>query len=70
MPTQEYKNAKEKWLATKAKYDEAISLFEAITNLVDYHQRELMQAFSEFSIQQAVRIQHLKQANIKEVKDD
>jgi hypothetical protein len=67
MPTQEYKNAKEKWLSAKAKYDETITLFEAISNLVEFHQHELVRAFSEFSIQQAVRVQNLKQANLKEV---
>jgi len=70
MPTQEYKTAKEKWLSAKAKYDESVLLFEAISKLVEFHQHDLVKAFSEFSIQQAVRVQHLKQTNIKEVKDE
>jgi hypothetical protein len=67
MPSNEYKIAKEKWLAAKLKYDESVSLLEAITNLLEYHQAELTKAFSEFSTQQAVRIQNLKQTNLKEV---
>jgi exonuclease VII small subunit len=70
MPTQEYKEAKEKWLSIKAKYDESVRLLEAITNLLEHHQRELNEAFSLFSVQQAVRIQKLKQANVKEVSQD
>ena len=70
MPTQEYKNAKEKWLNAKDKYDESIRLLEAITNLLEYHQSELVAAFSEFSVQQAVNIQKLKQTNLKDAKDE
>jgi hypothetical protein len=70
MPTEEYKIAKEKWLSAKAKYDESVRLYEAISNLLDIHQVELNRAFSEFSIQQAMRVQNLKQANLKEVKDE
>ena len=67
MPSNEYKIAKEKWLVAKEKYDESVRLLEAITNLLEFNQTELTRAFSEFSVQQAVRIQNLKQANLKEV---
>jgi hypothetical protein len=70
MPTQEYKNAKEKWLSAKAKYDESVRLYEAISNLLNIHQIELNRALAEFNIQQSLRIQNLQQANIKEVKDN
>jgi hypothetical protein len=68
MPTDKYKEAEEKWLNAKNKYIENIALYEAICKLLEINQIELDTAFNAFSVQQAIRVQGLKQASVKEVK--
>jgi hypothetical protein len=69
MPTKEYKEAEQKWFTAKAKYDEAFTLYEAISKLLEQNLAELDKAFSEFSVQQAIYTQGLKKAHVKEVKE-
>jgi len=63
-----FKEAKEKWLREKEKYDEAVKLFESITSVLEFQQSELNRAFSEFIIEQAKRTQTLKDSNIKQIR--
>ncbi|HWY34553.1 MAG TPA: hypothetical protein VNX68_07895 [Nitrosopumilaceae archaeon] len=69
MSSDEYKRAKEKWLDAKKKYDESISLFDNIFNVVIHQQEQLNIAFAEFSIQQALQVQRAKNSHIKPVKE-
>jgi hypothetical protein len=64
-----FKEAKEKWLREKGKYDDAVKLFESIISVLEFQQSELNIAFSEFIIEQAKHTQRLKGSNIKQVKD-
>jgi hypothetical protein len=62
-----FKEAKEKWLREKEKYDDAVKLFESIVSVLKFQHSELNRAFSEFIIEQAKL--KLKGSNIKQVKD-
>jgi exonuclease VII small subunit len=64
-----FKEAKEKWLREKEKYDETVKLFESIVNVLEFQQSELNRTFSEFIIEQAKHTQKLKSSNIKQVRD-
>jgi exonuclease VII small subunit len=72
MSYEDFKKSKEKWLAEKSKYDEAVRLFESIVHVLEFQQAELNIAFSEFVIAQAKHTQRLKSSrrNIKQVKED
>jgi hypothetical protein len=60
--------AREKWLTAKAHFDQALQLLESISRIVEFQHKELNDAFSEFSIQQAKRIHELKNSKgVKEV---
>jgi exonuclease VII small subunit len=62
-----FREAKEKWLQEREKYNDTVKLFESIVSVLEFQHSELNRAFSEFIIEQAKL--KLKGSNIKQVKD-